>query len=90
MYRIEHGKIRPSKALADSMVAMLQGNAEFLMIDDQKLVYETALDLAARASGNKATDKKQVANFWVKILTKKLRLPLESARRVLARWPNFG
>ena len=60
MYRIEHGKIRPSKALADSMVAMLQGNAEFLMIDDQKLVYETALDLAARASGNKATDKKQV------------------------------
>ena len=32
----------------------MQGNAEFLMIDEQKLVYETALDLAHRAgSGSK-------------------------------------
>lgn len=46
MYRIEHGKIRPSKNLADSLASMLQGNREFLMIDDQKLVYEMALDLA--------------------------------------------
>lgn len=46
MYRIDKGKIRPSKNLADSLVAMLQGNREFLMIDDQKLVYETALKLA--------------------------------------------
>jgi DUF2075 family protein len=54
MYRIEHGRIKPSKALADSMVSMLKGNQEFLMIDDQKLVYEAALDLAHRAqSGHK-------------------------------------
>ncbi|WP_421831992.1 DNA/RNA helicase domain-containing protein [Limnobacter sp.] len=46
MYRIEHGKIRPSKNLADSLSNMLLGNREFLMIDDQKLVYEMALDLA--------------------------------------------
>lgn len=46
MYRIEHGKIRPSKNLADSLTKMLLGNREFLMIDDQKLVYEMALDLA--------------------------------------------
>lgn len=46
MYRIEHGKIRPSKNLADSLTNMLLGNREFLMIDDQKLVYEMALDLA--------------------------------------------
>lgn len=45
MYRIEHGKIRPSKNLADSLSNMLLGNREFLMIDDQKLVYEMALDL---------------------------------------------
>lgn len=50
MYRIEHGKIRPSKSLADSLSSMMQGNTEFLMIDHQKLVYETALDLAAKAS----------------------------------------
>ncbi|MEX1198295.1 MAG: DNA/RNA helicase domain-containing protein [Pseudohongiellaceae bacterium] len=44
MYRIEHGKIRPSRNLADSLVSMLKGNRDFLMIDDQKLVYETALE----------------------------------------------
>ena len=49
MYRIEHGKIRPSKALADSLVGMLSGNREFVLIDEQKLVYETGLDLAQRA-----------------------------------------
>ena len=49
MYRIENGKIRPSKALADSLLSMLKGNEEFIMIDDQKLVYETALAGAKRA-----------------------------------------
>lgn len=54
MYRIEHGVIKPSKNLAEALASMMQGNAEFLMIDDQKLVYETAIDLAHRAtSGNK-------------------------------------
>jgi DUF2075 family protein len=56
MYRIEHGKIKPSKNLSDSLSSMLKGNTEFLMIDDQKLVYETALDLACKAT----EDKKQV------------------------------
>lgn len=56
MYRIEHGKIKPSKGLADSLSSMLKGNAEFLMIDDQKLVYETAIDLAHKAQ----IGKKQV------------------------------
>jgi DUF2075 family protein len=51
MYRIEHGRIRPSKALADCLAGMLQGNAEFLMVDDQKLVFEAAVDLAHRAQG---------------------------------------
>ena len=50
MYRIEHGVIKPSKNLADALASMMKGNAEFLMIDDQKLVYETAIDLAHQAS----------------------------------------
>ena len=50
MYRIEHGVIKPSKNLADALVSMMTGNGEFLMIDDQKLVYETAIDLAHRAT----------------------------------------
>ena len=53
MYRIEHGKIKPSKNLADALASMLDGNPEFLMIDEQKLVYETALDLAQQ--GHKQT-----------------------------------
>lgn len=50
MYRIDHGKIRPSKGLADQLSSMLQGNQEFVMIDDQKIVYETALKLASKST----------------------------------------
>jgi uncharacterized protein len=49
MYRIENGKIRPSRSLADALVSMLKGNHEFLMIDDQKLAFETAIDSAYKA-----------------------------------------
>lgn len=50
MYRIDNGEIRPSKNLADSMVSMIKGNQEFVMIDEQKIVYETALSLARKSS----------------------------------------
>jgi len=50
MYRIDRGRIRPSKSLADKLVSLLKGNQEFLMIDDQKIVYETAISLAKTAS----------------------------------------
>jgi len=53
MYRIEHGRIKPSKGLADSLTSMLSGNQEFLMIDDQKLVYEAAIDLVHKAKDSK-------------------------------------
>ncbi len=46
IYRIDQGRIKPSKSLADSLLGLLQGNKEFLLVDDQKLVYETALALA--------------------------------------------
>ena len=46
MYRIDHGKIKPSKNLADTLLSLLQGNTEFVMIDEQKLVFETVLALA--------------------------------------------
>jgi len=50
MYRIDHGKIKPSKNLADQLVSMLKGNEEFVMIDDQKVVYETAIKLSIESS----------------------------------------
>lgn len=53
MYRIDHGKIKPSKNLADQLSSMLQGNQEFVMIDDQKIVYETAIKLALKSSEKK-------------------------------------
>ena len=56
LYRIEHGRIRPSKGLVDSLEGMLQGKPEFVLIDDQKVVYETILDIARGAS----THDKQV------------------------------
>lgn len=49
LYKIENGRIRPSKMLADSLVKMLKGQPEFVLIDDQKVVYETALAMARRA-----------------------------------------
>lgn len=49
LYLIDNGKIHPSKSLQDALVGMLEGNPEFKMIDDQKVVYETALKLARKS-----------------------------------------
>ena len=50
LYRIENGRIRPSKMLADSLAGMLKGNREFVLVDEQKVVYETCLARASQAS----------------------------------------
>jgi DUF2075 family protein len=50
IYRIDNGEIRPSKNLADSLAGMIKGNPEFVMIDDQKIIYETALSLTKKSS----------------------------------------
>lgn len=80
MFRIENGKIRPSKLLADSIGKMIKGNQEFVMIDDQKVVYENALALAKKASekhkqvlivkGGPGTGKSVVAINLLVYLTK--------------------
>ncbi len=53
MYRIDNGKIRPSRNLADELLSLLKGNPAFLMIDDQKIVYETALYLTNKSTATK-------------------------------------
>lgn len=53
LYTIEHGHIRPSKMLADAVTGLLQGKPEFVLIDDQKVVYETILQVDARAKRRK-------------------------------------
>ena len=81
LYSIEYGKIRPSKVLADSLSAMLDGNQEFILIDEQKLVYETALKLARESTetnknvlivdGGPGTGKSVVAINLLTELTKR-------------------
>ena len=53
LYRIENGRIRPSRSLADAVLDMLKGNDAFVMIDDQKVAFETAIELAERAQKGK-------------------------------------
>jgi hypothetical protein len=57
LYRIENGKIRPSKRLQDTLYNMLRGNKEFVMIDEQKIVYEMAIEMARESY---IDDKKRV------------------------------
>jgi DUF2075 family protein len=49
MYRIDQGRVKPSKQLSESLSGMMKGNKEFVLIDEQKLVYETALHMINKA-----------------------------------------
>jgi hypothetical protein len=49
LYEIQHGRIRPSKKLIDHVCSMYEGNQEFVLIDNQKVAYEKALELARSA-----------------------------------------
>lgn len=81
LYKMENGRIRPSKMLADSLAKMLKGNEEFVLVDDQKVVYETCLARAEQASetrkqvvivkGGPGTGKSVVAVNLLVALTKR-------------------
>lgn len=53
LYELANGKIRPSKALAESLKGLIKGNPEFILIDDQKEVYEATIAAAKAASSDK-------------------------------------
>src|SRR3989344_6220411 len=55
LYKIDKGRLRPSKSLQDALTSMIKGNHEFTLIDDQKVVYEEALQMAV----NSYKDKKK-------------------------------
>ena len=44
--KLENSEIKPSKSLADAVKGMLDGNDEFTLLDDQKVIYEKAVQLA--------------------------------------------
>lgn len=57
IYHIESGKIRPSKSLQDAISNMVKGNREFIMIDDQKVIFEKILQISLQCQkdGKKRT-----------------------------------
>ena len=85
LYRMDNGRIRPSKSLADSLSKMMTGNREFVMIDEQKLVYETVMAASVKAErtgikqviiaeGGPGTGKSVVAINLLVGLTQKTKL----------------
>ena len=56
LMKIENGKLKPAKALQDSLASMLDGNREFYLIDEQKVAYETVKNLVEKSlrDANKA------------------------------------
>ncbi len=48
---IEHGKLKPSKSLQDSIGQIMNGNSEFEMIDEQQVAYSTILKLVENSIG---------------------------------------
>ncbi|TQE98232.1 MAG: DUF2075 domain-containing protein [Spiribacter salinus] len=52
LYRLERGRIRPSKELANALASLMRGNREFVMIDDQKVAYEAGLKVAQFGQGH--------------------------------------
>ena len=57
IYRIDGGKIHPSKSLQDSIASMMKGNREFIMIDDQRCVFEDIIKTSQKCQkdGKKRT-----------------------------------
>ena len=48
LYMVDHGVIRPSKSLQNAIASMIKGNEEFIMIDEQRVVYEEIIKLSTR------------------------------------------
>lgn len=82
LYTIENGRIAPSKTLQNSLVKMLKGNQEFVLIDRQFSVFEKGIYMATQSyadrkkrvlivKGGPGTGKSVVAiNLLVKLMTK--------------------
>ena len=48
LYIVDHGKIRPSKSLQNAIASMIAGNEEFVMIDEQRVVYEEIIKVSVK------------------------------------------
>ena len=57
LFEIDHGKIKPSKMLIDSVANMLNGNEEYVLLDEQKVIHEKLFKLVAKSTSSKDHDK---------------------------------
>lgn len=57
LYYIDNGRIKPTKALQDTLVSMVEGNKEFILLDEQVVVYDMCLKTMSQclADGKKRT-----------------------------------
>ena len=53
LYELNRGPFRPSKALGDSLKGLMASKPEFVLIDDQKEVFESTLASAQSASSSR-------------------------------------
>lgn len=57
LYFIDNGRIKPTKALQDTLVSMVKGNKEFILLDEQAVIYDMCLKTMAQCKkdGKKRT-----------------------------------
>ena len=57
LYYIDNGRIKPTKALQDTLVSMVKGNKEFILLDEQAVIYDMCLKTMAQCKldGRKRT-----------------------------------
>jgi hypothetical protein len=57
LYLIDNGRIRPTKALQDTLVSMVKGNKEFILLDEQAVIYDMCLKTMSKCivDGKKRT-----------------------------------
>ncbi|MFT7645141.1 MAG: DUF2075 family protein [Candidatus Paceibacteria bacterium] len=80
LYEISNGKIRPSKKLIDHVASMFAGNQNYILIDEQKVAFETARTIANKQEksvviikGGPGTGKSVISvNLVSALLTDKL------------------
>ena len=57
LYEIDHGRLKPTKALQDYLTSMVKGNKEFMLLDEQAVCYDMCLKTMAKCKedGKKRT-----------------------------------
>lgn len=65
LLKIENGKLKPAKALQDAVLSMINGNEEFILIDEQKVAYETVRKLVEKSIKEANNPQKPTTKYVV-------------------------